>query len=820
MISPRASEPQASDTTPVRASKPTERRPAERDAPAPLAIAPAAPAFQEPTPAELQAELQAALFRLDLRLRMAVETFRIDLAERARDPFRGLYISDTDIDELLASTPAAELAQRLLDEELGPVPERLRRLSDLFELSPFEREALLVCLAPDVDLRYERLYAYLQDDVSRRRPTVDLVLRLLGMPGREGGAVERTALGPAGSLMRRGLLIPPADEPAQASLLARPLRIEERIVDYLVGSDRIDVRLEPFAQLFPADDDAVHWSLPDDQRAGLVRLLADPDDAPPQATPAAEGTQSSSVPASAVTAPPRGRAAPLRSQTPLAPSDRKPHGVLARASSSSAAAAARRGRLLYLCGPASAAKRGTARAASAQAGRALLLVDAEAILAAHAERAGTLIAAAVREALLQHAVLGFDGFDALLADDPVATLALNILRRTLEDSRGAVLLLGELRWEPSAWLPVRAGLRLDLSPLAAGDRVRLWRSQVDGELPADAVAELASRYRLVEEHAIQAVSAEARSRAELRGADEIELADVQAAARTIATPPLEGLARHIEPRYAWEDIVLPTDGFAQLREMCARTRHQMTVLEDWGYGRKHARRRGTTALFAGPPGTGKTMAAEIVAGSLGLDLYRIDLSAVVSKYIGETEKNLERIFQAADQGDAVLLFDEADAIFGKRSEVRDARDRYANVEVAYLLQRLEVYEGLAVLTTNLRGNIDEAFVRRLDCVLEFPLPEEAERLQIWNRAVPREAPIGDDVDLAFLARKFKLAGGHIRNIALTAAFLAAEDHVPIGMKHFARATRREYQKLGKLIAESDFEQHYSLLRDDTTVQEG
>src|SRR5207302_6741953 len=199
------------------------------------------------------------------------------------------------------------------------------------------------------------------------------------------------------------------------------------------------------------------------------------------------------------------------------------------------------------------------------------------------------------------------------------------------------------------------------------------------------------------------------------------------------------------------------------QELCARVRHQTRVLHDWAYGRKHARRAGVVALFAGPPGTGKTMAAEIVAGALGLELYRIDLSAVVSKYIGETEKNLERIFRAADQGDAVLLFDEADALFGKRSEVRDARDRYANVEVAYLLQRLETYEGLAVLTTNLRGNIDEAFVRRLDCVLEFPLPEEAERLQIWRRALPAEAPVADDADLAFLARKFKLARGHVRN---------------------------------------------------------
>jgi SpoVK/Ycf46/Vps4 family AAA+-type ATPase len=702
-----------------------------------------------PSDAPTQPDLRAALFRLDLRLRIAVDAFRIDLVERAKDPFRGLYISDADVDQLLESAPATELAQRLLDDEFGPVPARLGRLSDLFELDAFEREALLVCLAPDVDLRYERLYAYLQDDVSRRRPTVDLVLRLLGMLGRESSAAERSALSPTGRLMRRGLLTPPSEETGQASLLARPLRTEERIVDYLVGSDRLDVRLEPFAQLYAADDPAAQWSLPEDLRSGLVRLLSDG-----------------------------------------------------------------RSRLLYLCGPASAAKRGTARAATAQAGRRLLLVNASAILASHADRAGALLVASVREALLQDAVLAFDEFDALLADEPTASLALSALRRALADSRGKVLLIGELRWEPSAWLPTRAALRLDISPLAASDRVRLWRSQVDGQLPAAAVADLAARYRLVEEEAIHAVTAEARSRAELRGADVIGLADVEAAARTIATPPLEGLARHIEPRYGWDDIVLPADGHAQLREMCARAKHQMTVLEQWGYGRKHARRRGTTALFAGPPGTGKTMAAEIVAGSLGLDLYRIDLSAVVSKYIGETEKNLERIFRAADQGDAVLLFDEADAIFGKRSEVRDARDRYANVEVAYLLQRLEVYEGLAVLTTNLRGNIDEAFVRRLDCVLEFPLPEEAERLQIWQRAVPSEAPVGEDVDLPFLARKFKLAGGHIRNIALTAAFLAAEDRTPIGMKHFARATRREYQKLGKLIAESDFEQHYSLLKDE------
>jgi SpoVK/Ycf46/Vps4 family AAA+-type ATPase len=441
-----------------------------------------------------------------------------------------------------------------------------------------------------------------------------------------------------------------------------------------------------------------------------------------------------------------------------------------------------------------------------------LLVDLPALVSAERERSIATLAAAAREALLQGAVLGLDQFDLLLADDADSAAVRAGLRRVLADHAPTTVLLGETRWEPGVWLAGSAAVRVELPALTVGDRIELWSSQLDGVLPADELTEVAARYRLVDDEAIRAVLAEARGRAALRGADQPEPMDVRAAARAVATPPLEGMATRVQPRYGWEDIILPADNLAQLREMCARLRHQVTVLERWGYGKKHARRTGITALFAGPPGTGKTMAAEIVAGSLGLDLYRIDLSAVVSKYIGETEKNLEKIFHAADQGDAVLLFDEADAIFGKRSEVRDARDRYANVEVAYLLQRLEEYQGLAVLTTNLRGNIDEAFTRRLDCVLEFPLPEEAERLAIWQRALPDEAPRAADVDLPFLARKFKLAGGHIRNIALTAAYLAAEEREAIGMKHMARATRREYQKLGKLVAESDFEHHYSLLR--------
>jgi SpoVK/Ycf46/Vps4 family AAA+-type ATPase len=220
---------------------------------------------------------------------------------------------------------------------------------------------------------------------------------------------------------------------------------------------------------------------------------------------------------------------------------------------------------------------------------------------------------------------------------------------------------------------------------------------------------------------------------------------------------------------------------------------------------------GITALFAGDSGTGKTLSAEVVAGDLGFDLYVIDLSTVVDKYIGETEKNLDRIFTEADRVNGVLLFDEADALFGKRSEVKDARDRYANVEVAYLLQRMEAFDGLAILTTNLRANLDEAFTRRLEAIVDFPMPEEEHRRRLWERNLPAALPLTDDVDLDFLARRFKLAGGDIRNICVTAAYLAAAEDRPATMADLIRATEREYRKLGRLTVEAEFGEYHRLV---------
>jgi len=296
---------------------------------------------------------------------------------------------------------------------------------------------------------------------------------------------------------------------------------------------------------------------------------------------------------------------------------------------------------------------------------------------------------------------------------------------------------------------------------------------------------------------IAAAAEEARSEAE-DGASPQVLWQI---CRRRARGGLERLAQRITPRATWSDLILPAPQLAILNDTVRQVRHRATVYEQWGFAGKSERGLGISALFAGESGTGKTLAAEVVAGELGLDLYRIDLSAVVSKYIGETEKNLEQLFAAAETSGAVLLFDEADALFGKRSEVKDSHDRYANIELAYLLQRMESYRGLSILTTNLKSSLDTAFLRRIRFVVQFPFPDVMQRTEIWRNIFPEALP-RDELKLEQLAR-LHVSGGNIRNIAMNAAFLAAEDGTPLSMLHLARAARTEYSKLEKPINEAE-----------------
>jgi ATPase family protein associated with various cellular activities (AAA)/winged helix domain-containing protein len=287
--------------------------------------------------------------------------------------------------------------------------------------------------------------------------------------------------------------------------------------------------------------------------------------------------------------------------------------------------------------------------------------------------------------------------------------------------------------------------------------------------------------------------------------------DVDAAVRRLASGHLDPMATRVRPTRGWPDLVVPDDQREQLEELVSRYRHGPLVHRRWGFPQFPS--PGLVALFSGASGTGKTLAAEVVAGELGLDLYKVDLSSVVSKYIGETEKNLERIFSGAAAGELVLFFDEADALFGKRSEVADAHDRYANIEVAYLLQRLETYDGIAIMATNLQRNMDQSFLRRIHVAVEFPVPDEEGRRAIWQLSFPPDAPT-EDIDVDFLARQFRISGGSIRNAALTAAFIAAEAGGPITMEAAVLGVKREFQKLGRLRTEVEFDRYFDLVREE------
>jgi SpoVK/Ycf46/Vps4 family AAA+-type ATPase len=283
----------------------------------------------------------------------------------------------------------------------------------------------------------------------------------------------------------------------------------------------------------------------------------------------------------------------------------------------------------------------------------------------------------------------------------------------------------------------------------------------------------------------------------------LTLLDLYRACREQCSQRLRALARRVTTAFGWDDLVLPEQQRGQLRELETAIRNASGVLEDWNFQSRLPYGRGITALFSGPSGTGKTMAAGILARELGLDLYAIDLSRVVSKYIGETEKNLDRIFQQAEDANAMLFFDEADALFGKRSAIKDAHDRYANIEIAYLLQKMEMRSGVTILATNLKTNIDEAFLRRIRFSIDFPMPEYAQRLEIWRSSLPREIRLADDVDLPILAKRLRVSGGSIMNMCLGAASLAYEPGGAVRMEHFARAAKRELQKLGHQYNESD-----------------
>jgi SpoVK/Ycf46/Vps4 family AAA+-type ATPase len=424
---------------------------------------------------------------------------------------------------------------------------------------------------------------------------------------------------------------------------------------------------------------------------------------------------------------------------------------------------------------------------------------------AHAQSDQSSVVAAVRDAILHAGIL------VVAAGDSVHDETERLFWSIVNGSRLTVIALGPA--SSFASIPADAHpWRVNIPSPSYDQRRQAWAQALEGIASAGEAGRLADTFKFGPSVVRRTVRLATTTAALRSPADPKPTADdVLAAARNLTTPNLSQFAIPLIPRYDWTDLVLPAEKMQQLRGIEARVRHRQVVHREWGFGQKLSRGRGLSVLFTGQSGTGKTMAAEVLANGLSLTLHQIDLSTVVSKYIGETEKSLSAIFSEAESSQTLLFFDEADALFGKRTEVKDAHDRYANIEVNYLLQRIEQYEGLVVLATNLHRNLDDAFVRRLSEVIEFPTPNEAARLQIWRKHFPEEAPT-KDIDFGFLARQFKLTGADIHNIVLAAAYAAAHEGSAIGMNHIVPAIEVEYQKQGKLVMESEFEEYLANTR--------
>lgn len=421
----------------------------------------------------------------------------------------------------------------------------------------------------------------------------------------------------------------------------------------------------------------------------------------------------------------------------------------------------------------------------------------------------------LREALLQRCPVCFTGLEGVLeeaAEDPETEAALVELLQETAALCGYSLVISDGDWIPGegpvGWRAAAVTLAL---PTLEESRA-LWSACLDRyplAAPQDADA-LAGKYRFTPGQMNRALEeAAALARWEERpGIDDDTLAQ---GCRRQVRHALGERARKVEAAFGWEDLILPAPSKALLRSACDQMQYRRQVYDSWGFGGKLSYGTGLSLLFAGPPGTGKTMAAQIVAGQLGLDLYKVELPAVVSKYVGETEKNLREIFREASRSQAILFFDEADVLFGKRTEVKDSHDKYSNMEAAYLLQKMEEYAGVSVLATNFLQNFDEAFKRRLKFLIDFPLPDQGDRLRLWHSVIPARTPLAADVDWDYLATQFELSGSAIKNVALNAAFLAAKAGEAVGMAQLLTALKREMRKSGKSLTREDFGEYYMLV---------
>ena len=599
-------------------------------------------------------------------------------------------------------------------------------LARAFDLTTYDCDLLLLALAPELDPSIEILYAYAQDNVARKYATAQLALALFTEGIAERFEAQRR-LDDEAPLTCFELLRVEQGASSGTAFHARPIKVDNRVRQFLLGSDSLDPRLLRITKEVP------DIAISQEHEAVVEQLRRRVD-----------GGECDS---------------------------------------------------LNLTGPEDSGKILVAREVFERSGSKLVQLD-PLRLPSESGELDEALRIATREARLGNLAYFLKAPETHPSEKQASGRFLEFVERL----KAPVVIDSAERFACDRRLIVSAVERP-----GRGSQIETWRSSLGqySESLNGEISDIVEQFDLGPE-GIRRAADEACGRSD--GNSVISSSSLWQACRAQCAWRMEDLAQKLTPVHTWDDIVLTPDTNKQLIEISAQVSRRAEVYERWGFARRIRRGRGISALFSGASGVGKTMAAEVLANHLELDLYRIDLAGVVSKYIGETEKNLRRIFDAAEQSGAILFFDEADALFGKRTEVKDSHDRYANIEVNYLLQRMEEYRGLAILATNRKSSLDRAFLRRLRFLVDFPFPDLAHRRLIWMKSFPDEAPVGD-LDFDFLSR-LEIAGGNIRNVALNAAFLAAERGGRIEFDDLLHAVRREYSKIDKLITESEFGRHY------------
>ncbi|NOZ67893.1 MAG: ATP-binding protein [Deferribacteres bacterium] len=708
----------------------------------------------------LSDELSLLNLRLLRELRIRQKTDKNDYNNT-----KGFFISKEEVVSILSSpekgdsdspdTPEIESINSLIERVRDDIARKLSntennavfpllRLAGTFGLMPFEVGVLIMALASEIDSKYERVYAYFNDDLTKKAPSVSLALDILCSNPEDRLRCCRFFY-PDAPLVYFGI-IHFIDDHGDGAFLSRRFRLDERIKRYLIGNSGLPSNLLNIAQIYYPGGNPPDTFVQKDIKEKISKVLVNRDN-----------TNRS---------------------------------------------------VFWLYGTANEEKKAVVLEICEEFSLPVLIADLKDISLETEQR--SIIKSLFREAALQSAMVFLDGGACLYAADEKAELLKRALLASIGEISGITFINADVMWMPEnsdgkyQWYPFEFRL-----PTYA-ERKAIWLNALNGSgIPESDIDTISGRFNFSRGQIRNAVL-HAR---QFSNGDGLTLDGIYTACSIQTHQGLNAYSRKVAHHYTWDDIVLPEDKVRHLKEICAYIRYKHLVYFKWGFEKKLALGKGLNILFSGPSGTGKTMAADIIAAELRLEMYKVDLSSIVSKYIGETEKNLNRVFNDTSSGNAILFFDEADALFGKRSEVKDAHDRYANIEINYLLQKMEEHEGIVILATNLSRNMDQAFLRRMHFTVEFPFPEKQYRLQIWKKMYPEEVPLSDDIDFEFLAERLQIAGGNIKNIVLNSGVYAAADGSHVRMKHIIKAAAREFQKMGKLCTKSEFGEYFNYVEE-------